>query len=122
MFLAYRVIFLVRRIMNKTNRTLSLIILSSTLVVSATENLQQDTPQAVSFYEQTTTNVQHAWQSKWVKVGTLSTACAIIYAIGVRYNVVPAPSLPTLSLLALPLIAKKTVDAQEVSQNSKVMM
>lgn len=105
--------------MNKTYRTISLIILNSTLILSATENVQQDTPQTVSFYKQTTTQLQHAWHNKWVKIGVASTACALLYTIGVRYNAVPAPSLPALSLLALPVIAKKTIDAQELSQNPK---
>jgi len=119
MFLVHRVIFLLRRIMNKTYRTLSLIILSSTLTVSAMENVQQDTQATISFYTQTTNQLQQAWQNKWVKVGTVSTACALLYAIGVRYNVVPAPSLPTLSLLALPVFAKKTIDEQELPQSPK---
>src|SRR5437762_14072389 len=100
--------------MNKTLRTLSLVILSSTLILSATEGLQQDTPHVVSFYTQTTAQLQQAWQNKWVKISAASTVCAIMYAIGVRCNVVPAPSLPTLSLLALPVFVNKTIDTQEV--------
>jgi hypothetical protein len=104
--------------MNKTYRTLALIILSSTFIVSAMENVQQDTPD-VSFYTQTTAQLHNAWQNKWVKVGTVSIVCAIIYAIGVRCNVVPAPSLPTASLLALPFFAKKQRAVENLPQNPK---
>lgn len=104
--------------MNKAYRILSLVILSSTLITTATEDVQQNSSEAISITTETTT-LQNAWQNKWVKVGTISTACAIIYAVGVRYNVVPAPSLPTLSLITLPVIGKKVIDANTPSDNQK---
>jgi hypothetical protein len=104
--------------MNKTYRTLSLVILSSTLIASATEIVQQNTLQTTSVCTQTTNTIQQARLNKWAKVGMASTACAIIYAVGVRLNIVPAPSVTTLSLLALPVFAKKTIDSQESSQSS----
>ena len=61
-----------------------IMIMCSSFVVTAQNHKHMITPAVI------VKKVKKAWRSNWVKVGTVTAACATIYALGVKFNFITA--------------------------------